>query len=283
MGFIDQTPTPVDRPERFETYGQREKRDIEIGRKLLRETDSIDIYDKKYRDGLSKIGITQKKKESLFNKLKREERNTMKCLMEEIDKLEKIKSNIKHLKNSLRRINTDIKKGFDDDVNINMSFVSKPSKGIPYIKCRVWWDGGSDGKGGQREVQVGHISSIIDIINSYIERKDEGFPKRKLSEDLKELSWEEFKENRKLMKLLRVISKPIFKGYLLGKLSSRRTLGYRIRTKDMSGVSKYYDGQLLNGKQHHLDQTEIDTIIKKQTEHEDLEWYKTLMKNKKYK
>ena len=285
MGLLDQTPTPVDRPERFKKYGQRQLRDIEICTKLIKDTEGMDINDlvKKHKKGINSIPISDSKKKSVFNDLKREERETMKLMMNEIDILEKTRSNINNLKNTLKRIHSDIKKGFDDDVNINMSFVSKKSKGIPYIKCRVWWDGGSDGTGGQREVQIGSIPKIIDTFNGHIENKEDGFPKKKLSEDLKELSWDKFKEDIKLMKLLRMISKPLFKQYLIKRLLSRRTLGYRIRTKDSVGVSKHFDSGLLGSQINHLDQVEIDNIIKQEKQHGDSEWYKRLLNKKKSK
>ena len=77
----------------------------------------------------------------------------------------------------------------------------------------------------------------------------------------------------------------MFKSYLINKLHSKRTLGYRIRTKDTTGVSKIYDGKLLNGvDKSHLDQREIEDILSKQkVVHGDSPWYKEIMNMNPYK
>ena len=281
---VDRTYSTELSSQRFKKYGQRQLKTIEEGSKVLKETEGMDIKEivKKHKEGINQVDITTRSKISLFNKLKREERETMSLLMGEIDKLENTKSNIRNLKKTLYRIHMDIRRGYDDDVHISMSFVCKKSKGIPYIKCRVWWDGVSEGTGGQREVQVGSIPKIIDTFNEHIGNKEEGFPKRKLSDDLKELSWDEFKENKKLMKLLRMISKPLFRKYLISKLLSRRTLGYRIRTKDSVGVSKHLDTSLIVKEVNHLTKEEKIQFLKDQEEHKQTKWYKTLKIGKSY-
>ena len=78
-----------------------------------------------------------------------------------------------------------------------------------------------------------------------------------------------------------MICKPLIKTYLVNKLQSRRTLGYRIRTKDMSGVSKHYDGKTLSGDDinHKLDKGEIEDIVKKYGKTlNDTSWYKNIEK-----
>ena len=261
--------------------GKNQQKIYEEMEKLRRETSGIDITDKKHRKLLQSIGISDLKKQRLFDKLKRYERRMMVELMEQLNLFEKTRHNIRNLRSVIRRIHNDIQKGFTDSVSTKMSFVHKKQKNSYYIKCRFWWDGGTDGKGGQREVQVGSIPSVIDIFNSKIVNDVEGFPKRELSDNLKTISWDEFKENKKLMKLLRTHCKPLIKSYLITKLQSRRTLGYRIRTKDISGVSRYYDGKTINNSDinHEYDKKEIDGIIKKYGKNlSDTSWYKEIEK-----
>ena len=201
--------------------GKNELKLYEEMEKLRRETGGIDITDKKHRKLLQSIGISDLKKQRLFDKLKRYERQMMSELMEQINILEKTKDNIRNLKSVIHRIHNDIHKGFSDSVSTKMSFVYKKTKNSFYIKCRFWWDGGTDGKGGQREVQVGSIPSVIDSFNSNIDNGVEGYPKRKLSDNLKTISWDDFKEDKKLMKLLRMYCKPLIRSYLVNKLQSR--------------------------------------------------------------
>ena len=83
------------------------------------------------------------------------------------------------------------------------------------------------------------------------------------------------------MKLLRMYCKPLIRTYLVNKLQSRRTLGYRIRTKDTTGVSRYYDGKTLSGGDvnHKLDKQEMDGIINKYGKTlNDTSWYKNVEK-----
>ena len=261
--------------------GSREQKLWNEMEELRRETSGIDIHDKHNQRHFKDIDITDIKKQNLFDRLKREERKMMSELLDQIESLEKTKDNIRNIKTSIHRIHSDIKKGFSDSVTTKMSFVYKKTKNSYYIKSRFWWDGGTDGKGGQREIQVGSIPSIIDTFNMKIDSGEEGYPKRKLSDDYKSISWDEFKEDDKLMKLLRMYCKPLIKSYLVTKLQSRRTLGYRIRTKDMTGVHRHYDGKTLSGDDinHKLDKEEIEGIIKTYGKTlNDTSWYKNIEK-----
>lgn len=265
--------------------GSREEKIWDEMELLRKETSGVNLQDPNHRKLFKSIGITDTKKQNLFDRLKREERKIMSDLMEQIDIVEKTKDNIRNLKSSIHRIHSDIQKGFTDSVTTSMSFVYKKTKNSFYVKCRFWWDGGTDGKGGQREIQVGSIPSIIDTFNMKIGSGEEGFPKTKLSDKFKTTSWVDFKDNKTLMKLLKMICKPIIKSYLINKLQSRRTLGYRIRTKDMTGVSRHYDGKTLSGDVNHkLDKDEINDIVKKYGKTlNDTSWYKNIEKNSKNK
>jgi len=209
------------------------------------------------------IPLSQSKIESIYKKLKLEERKVMKDLLNEVDLMEKHKQNVRELKKTILRIQSYIKWGFDEvDLPINFDCVyrgsggkkvKKGKGGNEYIRGRVHWDGGVDGKGGNREVLgLGRITKLVDEINESIRNGVQGFPKDELSDKLsdkyKSMSWSEIEKNQNLMKLLRLLGKKKFREQLLKHFLSRRTLGMRIRTKDMKGIHRLIDKNSLMGK-----------------------------------
>tara|TARA_R100000005_G_C4969513_1_gene182999 strand:- start:179 stop:1015 length:837 start_codon:yes stop_codon:yes gene_type:complete len=268
----------ISRPSKFSKMGQRQQKVYDEMMKQRKETDSLDLTDIKSKNLFRNIPISQSKKQSLFDKLKRYERKLMSELMDEIELLESTRRNIKNLRTSIKRIHEDIKKGFSE-VSHSMSFVHKRQKNSYYIKCRFWWDGGTDGKKGQREVSVCSIPDVIDEFNMNIENENEGFPKRKLSDKLKDISWDEFKQNTKLMRLLRIVSKPRVRSYIVNKLQTRRTLGYRIRTKNMTGTHRLTDTGYITSNDVEFTDEEIKQIkLRYGKKLNDTDWYREIEK-----
>ena len=241
------------------------------------------------------IPLSQSKIESIYKKLKLEERKVMKDLLNEVDLMEKHKQNVRELKKTILRIQSYIKWGFDEvDLPINFDCVyrgsggkkvKKGKGGNEYIRGRVHWDGGVDGKGGNREVLgLGRITKLVDEINESIRNGVQGFPKDELSDKLsdkyKSMSWSEIEKNQNLMKLLRLLGKKKFREQLLKHFLSRRTLGMRIRTKDMKGIHRLIDKNSLMGKTkpNHMDYEFLDKLIEdeKQNSSESF-WYKNVL------
>ena len=141
--------------------------------------------------------VLQKDSESLIRKQTRQE--------------EIIKSSIskKHgIKLQIKRNSESIQKSFHPS-NKKISLLYKKMGDIFYIKARFYWEGK------QREVQVGSIPSVIEIINIMISNK--------LLEDLKpvrakKLTWNEIKKKSNLMNGIKKIASLKSQEYILRKL-----------------------------------------------------------------
>jgi len=254
-------------------------------------SEGLDITDEKMKSISKTIPLKQSQIEKIYKKLKLEERKVMKDLLNEVELMEKHKQNVNELKKTILRIQSYIKWGFDEvDLPINLDCVvrggggKKVKKGNEYIRGRVHWDGGVDGKGGLREINdLGRISKLVDNINECIRNGVEGFPKDELSDKLsdkyKSMSWSEIEKNRNLMKLLRLLSKNKFRNQLHQQFLSRRTLGMRIRTKDMKGVHRVYDKNtlMLKHKPNHIHYDDLDKLIEREKENSSEKfWYKNV-------
>ena len=93
------------------------------------------------------------------------------------------------------------------------------------------------------------------------------------------MSWSEIEKNRNLMKLLRLLSKNKFRNQLHKQFLSRRTLGMRIRTKDMKGVHRVYDKNtlMLKNKPNHIHYDDLDKLIEREKENSSEKfWYKNV-------
>ena len=175
-------------------------------------------------------------------------------------------------------IHLDIKNGYDDNTQIDMKFRVKKIKGNKYIYGRVWWDGDCDGMGGRREISLGSITKIIDDINICIYNGENGFPTKSFPKSYKHLTFDVIKKDKILMECIGLLGKNKFRSFLHKKLLSRRSLGYRIRCKDMSGYSKSYDVSTLLSNPNNMDVVEMDNIIKTYVKDNDTKWYENVIK-----
>ena len=122
-----------------------------------------------------------------------------------------IKSSISkrnEIKLQIKRNSESIQKSFHPS-NEKISLLYKKMGDIFYIKARFYWEGK------QREVQVGSIPSVIEIINKMISNK--------LLEGLKpvrakKLTWNEIKKRSNLMGGIRKIASIKAQEYILRKL-----------------------------------------------------------------
>ena len=122
-----------------------------------------------------------------------------------------IKSSISkrnEIKLQIKRNSESIQKSFHPS-NEKISLLYKKMGDIFYIKARFYWEGK------QREVQVGSIPSVIDIINKMISNK--------LLEGLKpvrakKLTWNEIKKRSHLMSGIKKIASLKSQEYILRKL-----------------------------------------------------------------
>ena len=159
--------------------------------------------------------VLQKDSEKLIRKQNRQET----IIKSSISKRNKIKLQIK-------RNSESIQKSFHPS-NEKISLLYKKMGDIFYIKARFYWEGK------QREVQVGSIPTVIEIINKMISNK--------LLEGLKpvrakKLTWNEIKKRSNLMNGIKKIASLKSQEYILRKLMFNKL--NIIGSKDISTIDK---------------------------------------------
>ena len=159
--------------------------------------------------------VLQKDSERLVRKQARQEE----IIKSSISKRNEIKLQIK-------RNSESIQKSFHPS-NEKISLLYKKMGDVFYIKARFYWEGK------QREVQVGSIPSVIEIINKMISNK--------LLEGLKpvrakKLTWNEIKKRSHLMNGIKKIASLKSQEYILRKLmfNNLNILG----SKDMATIKE---------------------------------------------
>ena len=283
--------------------GLDKKRNIYGGLEEFERFSERDEFLERNRERFTKdIPFKQSQINKIWDRLKLEERKVMGELMGEIQLLETHKQNIRELRKTIKRIHYYMKKGFSDikGKDSKVTIDKKVKKGNEYIRGRIYWDGGSDGKGGLREIHgmYSRIGKLVDEINECIRNGEEGFPKRELKDIYKSKSWDEIKDDKKILNLLEILGRKKFRKQLLEQFLSRRTLGYRIRKKDMVSIHKtkegkkgkdkptlfskkyyrdmYFDKTTLNQKTkpNHFYDYMLEILIEENEDRKESHWYK---------
>ena len=168
------------------------------------------------KSDLEKLFINlQKDAERLIKKQTRQEE----IIKSSISKRNKIKLQIK-------RNSESIQKSFHPS-NEKISLLYKKMGDIFYIKARFYWEGK------QREVQVGSIPTVLEIINTMISNK---LLKGLKPVRAKKLTWNEIKKRSHLMNGIKKIASLKSQEYILRKLmfNNLNTLGL----KDMATIKE---------------------------------------------
>ena len=116
---------------------------------------------------------------------------------------------IKNLKSELKYCEETLQKAFQPSTE-NISLIYKNISNNFYIKARFYW------QGEQREVQVGSIPIVLDMIQRMLGQK---YLQNIIVQKAGQMTWEQFKNKANLVKATKEIAALKFQEYIIRKLS----------------------------------------------------------------
>ena len=155
-----------------------------------------------------RLNADQSDLEKLFMALQKDAERLIRKQTRQVEIIKSSISKRNEIKLQIKRNSESIQKSFHPS-NEKISLLYKKMGDIFYIKARFYWEGK------QREVQVGSIPTVIEIINKMISNK--------LLEGLKpvrakKLTWNEIKKKSNLMNGIKKIASLKSQEYILRKL-----------------------------------------------------------------
>ena len=207
-----------------------------------------------------RLNADQSDLEKLFMLL---QKDSERLIRKQTHQEEIIKSSISkrnEIKLQIKRNSESIQKSFHPS-NEKISLLYKKMGDIFYIKARFYWEGK------QREVQVGSIPSVIEIINKMISNK--------LLEGLKPvrakiLTWNEIKKRSNLMNGIKKIASLKSQEYILRKLMFNKL--NIIGSKDISTIDKDETPEISRDNSQNPENYKSETVEMTGLEDDD-NWY----------
>jgi len=171
-----------------------------------------------------RLNADQSDLEKLFMALQRDSERLIRKQTRQDDIIKSSISRRHEINLQIKRNSESIQKSFHPS-NEKISLLYKKMGNIFYIKARFYWEGK------QREVQVGSIHSVIEIINKMISNK--------LLEGLKpvrakKLTWNEIKKRSNLVNGIKKIASLKSQEYILRKLMFNKL--NNIGSKDIAAI-----------------------------------------------
>jgi hypothetical protein len=149
---------------------------------------------------------------------------------------------IKNLKSELKYCEESLQKAFYPSTK-NISLIYKNIGNHYYIKARIYW------QGLQREVQVGSIPIVLDIIKKML---DQGYLQDILVPKTGNMTWNQFKNKASLIDAAKVIASLKFQEYIIRKLLIEDIDKIEQRDKDKSKDEKLETVLIVEKKQNEL-------------------------------
>ena len=193
--------------------------------------------------------VLQKDSERLVRKQARQEE----IIKSSISKRNKIKLQIK-------RNSESIQKSFHPS-NEKISLLYKKMGDVFYIKARFYWEGK------QREVQVGSIPTVLEIINTMISNK---LLKGLKPVRAKKLTWNEIKKRSHLMNGIKKMASLKSQEYILRKLMFNKL--NIIGSKDISTIDKDETPEITRDNSQNPENYKSETVEVTEVEDGD-NWY----------
>ena len=193
--------------------------------------------------------VLQKDSERLVRKQARQEE----IIKSSISKRNEIKLQIK-------RNSESIQKSFHPS-NEKISLLYKKMGDVFYIKARFYWEGK------QREVQVGSIPTVLEIINTMISNK---LLKGLKPVRAKKLTWNEIKKRSNLMNGIKKIASLKSQEYILRKLMFNKL--NIIGSKDISTIDKDETPEITRDNSQNPENYKSETVEVTEVEDGD-NWY----------
>ena len=210
-----------------------EKNKLVKGRLNLKRIDLEKLYQSLQRDN---------------NRLKKKQAHQEEILKANITERNKINSQIK-------RNSESVQKSFYPSTN-KISLLYKKQSAFYYVKARFYW------VGKQREVQVGSIPNVIEIINTMIVKKL--LPSVKIIK-VKKLTWEQINKRPILINAIKEIASLKAQEYILRRL---------IHDK-LNIVDEMDENIRLDTQEHSHLLTKHEPVYEEEDESEEgIEWYK---------
>ncbi len=155
-----------------------------------------------------RLNIKNSELEKLYKSLVSDEKSLQKKLSNYEKKIKNQIAEKNQIKLERKRKIETLKKTFSPETN-KISLLYKKQSDLYYIKARFYW------QGKQREVQVGSIPIVIEIINSMI--KNGIILNINIIND-KELSWGQINKNNKIIDAIKKIASLKAQEYIIRKL-----------------------------------------------------------------
>jgi hypothetical protein len=193
--------------------------------------------------------VLQKDSERLVRKQARQEE----IIKSSISKRNEIKLQIK-------RNSESIQKSFHPS-NEKISLLYKKMGDVFYIKARFYWEGK------QREVQVGSIPTVLEIINTMISNK---LLKGLKPVRAKKLTWNEIKKRSHLMNGIKKMASLKSQEYILRKLMFNKL--NIIGSKDISTIDKDETPEITRDNSQNPENYKSETVEVTEVEDGD-NWY----------
>jgi hypothetical protein len=193
--------------------------------------------------------VLQKDSERLVRKQNRQEA----IIKSSISKRNEIKLQIK-------RNSESIQKSFHPS-NEKISLLYKKMGDVFYIKARFYWEGK------QREVQVGSIPTVLEIINTMISNK---LLKGLKPVRAKKLTWNEIKKRSHLMNGIKKMASLKSQEYILRKLMFNKL--NIIGSKDISTIDKDETPEITRDNSQNPENYKSETVEVTEVEDGD-NWY----------
>ena len=193
--------------------------------------------------------VLQKDSERLVRKQNRQEA----IIKSSISKRNEIKLQIK-------RNSESIQKSFHPS-NEKISLLYKKMGDVFYIKARFYWEGK------QREVQVGSIPTVLEIINTMISNK---LIKGLKPVRAKKLTWNEIKKRSHLMNGIKKMASLKSQEYILRKLMFNKL--NIIGSKDISTIDKDETPEITRDNSQNPENYKSETVEVTEVEDGD-NWY----------
>jgi len=174
-----------------------------------------------------------------------------------------IKSSISkrnEIKLQIKRNSESIQKSFHPS-NEKISLLYKKMGDVFYIKARFYWEGK------QREVQVGSIPTVLEIINTMISNK---LLKGLKPVRAKKLTWNEIKKRSHLMNGIKKIASLKSQEYILRKLMFNKL--NIIGSKDISTIDKDETPEITRDNSQNPENYKSETVEVTEVEDGD-NWY----------
>jgi len=157
--------------------------------------------------------------ETLYHSMQRKESRFRKNLEKHQENIKSHKLQINELKYQLRRNSETLQKAFHPTTD-NISLLYKKLGNAYYIKARLYWNGK------QREVQIGSVSIIIDMINNMISR---GILLDLKTVKTEKLTWNIIKNKPRLVEAIKEIASLKFQEYII-----RQLLASKVKKQDLN-------------------------------------------------